>query len=188
MRSKALSFGRVGGVDQNRVDLCLGDAHLAARSYEHAIRFYVSVLDRSPSHYGALRRLWEARLTAKTLPELLDLRRVDSILESFGFPVVKLSEKMDSRAAKVEIEHARKALRLDRTDEAERRLRRAIAKHWLASESYRMLSELWRVRGEPKKRHGALSIYLEFAIEPNQLYRRALRVWTNYERRGKRDL
>lgn len=179
---------RTQGVDQNRVDLCLGDAHLAARSYEHAIRFYVAILDRLPSHYGALRRLWEARLTADLLPDVLDLKRIDSILESHGFPVVKLANKADPQGARFEVDHARKALRLNRLDEAERRLRRAIGKHWLASDSYRMLSELWRVRGESEKRHGALSIYLEFAIEPNQLYRRALRVWTNYERRGKRDL
>ena len=180
-----LERAQTHGVDRNRIELCLGDAHLRAGSYEHAIRFYFSVLERTPGHHGALRRLWESRLTADLLPEVLDLKRIDSLLESHGFPVVKLEEKVDERGAQFEIERARKALRRNQLADAERRLRTAIGKHWLASESYRMLSELWRIRGDSTKRHGALSIYLEFAIEPNQLYRRALRVWTNYERKGK---
>ena len=175
------------GTDETRIDACLGDAHLAADDYEEAIRWYFSALEKTPDHYPILYRLWRARLLAPMLVDHLDLKRLDSVLESHGFPVVKFSEETDFRGAALEVRKARDALRLNRLDQAEGYLRLAIEKHWLAPESYRLLSEIWNLRGQPRKRHGAQTIYLEFAMEPDQLYRRVLRTWMDYERRGKQN-
>ena len=165
----------------------MGDAHLAARDYENAIRWYFSALEKTPNHYSILYRLWRARLLAPLLVEHLDLQRLDYLLESHGFPVVKLSQQSGSRGAAIEVQKAKEALRLNQLARAELHLRLAIEKHWLVPDSYRLLSEIWNLRGQPMKRHGAQTIYLEFEIEPDQLYRRALRTWMDYERRGKEN-
>lgn len=181
IRSKRL------GIDETRIEACLGDAHLAADNYEHAIRWYFSAVEKTPNHYPILYRLWRARLLAPKLADRLDLKRLDSLLESHGFPVVKYAKKSNARGAAIEIQNAKKALRLNRLAQAEGYLRLAIEKHWRGPDAYRLLGEIWNLRGRPTKRHGAQTIYLEFAIEPDQLYRRVLRTWMDYERRGKQN-
>ena len=173
------------GIDAHRLEICLADALRVSGDAEGALRAYFEVLTRLPDHYGALRGLWMTRLHATQISELIDLTRVDTLLEEAGFPVVRLNRDFAPKKAQKHLYRAKLALRKGALERAEVDLRIAIQQHWSTPEAYRLLSELWKLRDEPRKRHGTLSIFLEFATKPNQLYRKALRTWMDTERRGR---